>query len=103
MTLVVFAVFERVRLAMGALSMVGKWDLVRRVMGTSRLRGIDLSGGFDMTTLGSGAGGFGMTTLGGGVGGFSLWERQKFRRMGRDCARVAVVVVFQRWTACCSA
>ena len=68
MTLAVFAVCERVRLATGAVSMVGRWDLVRRAMGSSRLRGIGLSGGFGMTTLGSGAGGFGMNTLGGGAG-----------------------------------
>ena len=72
MTLAVFAVCERVRLVTGAVSMVGRWDLVRRAMASSRLHGIGLSGGFGMTTLGSGAGGFGMTTLGGGSGGLSL-------------------------------
>ena len=68
MTLAVFAVCERVRLATGSVSMVGRWDLVRCAMGSSRLCGIGLSSGFGMTNLGSGAGGFGMTTLGGGVG-----------------------------------
>ena len=57
---------------MGSVSMVGRWDLVRCAMGSSRLRGIGLSGGFVMTTLGSGEGVFGMTTLGGGTGGLSL-------------------------------
>ena len=57
MALAVFAVCERVRLATGAVSMVGRWDLMRRAMGSSRLGGIGLSGGFGMTTLGSGAGG----------------------------------------------
>ena len=73
MKLSVFAVCERVRLETGSMYMVGGWDLVRRAMGSSRFRGIGLSGGFGMTTLGSGAGGFGMTTLGGGAGGLSLW------------------------------
>ena len=55
MTLAVFAVCERVRLAMGDVSKIGGlWDLVRRAMGSSGLRGIGLSGGFCMTTLGSG-------------------------------------------------
>ena len=68
MTLAVFAVCERVRLAMGTVSTIGGlWDLVRRAMGSSGLRGIGLSGGFGMSTLGSGAGGFGMNTLGGGA------------------------------------
>ena len=66
MTLAVFAVFEQVLLETGDVSMVGRWDLVRHAMGSSRLRGIGLSGGFGMTDLGIGAGGFGMTTLGGG-------------------------------------
>ena len=66
MKLAIFTVCERVRLATGAVSTIGGWwDLVRRAMGSSELRGIGLSGGFGMTTLGSGAGGFGMTTLGG--------------------------------------
>ena len=68
MALAIFTVFERVRLATGSVSMFGRWDLVHCAMGSSRLRGIGLSGGFGMTTLGSGAGGFGMTTLGGGAG-----------------------------------
>ena len=74
MTLAVFAVCERVHLATGAVSKIGGlWDLVRRAMGSSGLRGIGLSGGFGMTTLGSGAGGFGMTTLGGGTEGLTVW------------------------------
>ena len=64
MTLAVFAVCEQVRLGTGAVSKIGGlWDLVCRAMGSSGLRGIGLSGGFSMTTLGSGAGGFAMTTL----------------------------------------
>ena len=114
MALLVLAVCERVRLAMGAISigvftrrgtryMVGMWDRVCRAMGSSRLRGIGLSGGFGMTTLGSGAGFFGMTTIGGGAGGLSSQGRRIVRRMGCGCARGAVVVVVQRWTPCCSA
>ena len=73
MALAVFAVCERVRLATGAVSRVGGLcDLVRLAMGSSGLRGIGLSGGFGMTTLGSGAGGFGMTTLGGGAEGLTF-------------------------------
>ena len=102
MTLAVFAVCEQVRLATGAVFMVGRCDLVPCAMGSSRLRGIGLSGGFGMTNLGSGAGGFGMTTLGGGTGGLSLLGRRIVQRMGRGCARVAVVVVVQHWIACCS-
>ena len=113
MALAVFAVCERVRLATGAVpigvftrrgtrSMVGRWDRVCRAMGSSRLRGIGLSGGFGMTTLGSGAGGVGMTTLGGGAGDLSSQGRLIVRRMGSGCARGAVVVVVQRWTGCCS-
>ena len=114
MVLAVFAVCERVRLATGDVSigvftrggtrsMAVRWDRVRREMGSSRIGGIGLSGGFVMTTLGSGAGGFGMTNLGGGAGGLSSWGQQIVQRMGRGCARGAVVVVVQRWTACCSA
>ena len=73
MTLAIFAVCERVRLATGTVSKIGGlWDLVRRAMGSSGLRGIDLSGGFGMTTLGSSAGGFGMTTFGGGAEGLTF-------------------------------
>ena len=73
MTLAVFAVCERVRLATGAVSKIGGlWDLVRRAMGSSGLCGIGLSSGFGMATLGSGAGDFGMTTLGGGAEGLTL-------------------------------
>ena len=72
MVLAIFAVCERVRLAKGdvsialctlggARSMDGKWDRVRRAIGSSGLGVgvycIGLSGGFGITTLGSGAGG----------------------------------------------
>ena len=72
MALDVFEVFERVRLAMGAVSIVlctlggarsmeGKCDCVQLAIGSSGLvvgmGGIGMSGGFGMTTLGSGAGG----------------------------------------------
>ena len=70
--LAVFAVCEQVRLVTGSVSMAGRWDLVCRATGSSRLRGIGIFGGFGMTTLGSGAGGFGLTTLGGGAEGLSL-------------------------------
>ena len=73
MTLAVFTVCEQVSLATGAVSKIGGlWDLVRRAMGSSGLRGIGLSGGFGMSTLGSGAGGVGMTTLGGGAEGLTF-------------------------------
>ena len=82
----VFTVCERVRLAMGAVSIVlctlggarsmaGKWDLVRRAMGSSGLEmgvgGIGMSSGFEMITLGS------------GVGGLSSRGRRIGRRMER--------------------
>ena len=72
MALAVFVVFERVRRVMGTVSIVlcthggvrymeGKRDRVRRAIGSSELvvgmDGIGMSGGFGMTTLGSGAGG----------------------------------------------
>ena len=70
----VFAVCERVRLATGAVSRIGGLcDLVRCAMGSAGLRGVGLSGGFVMTTLGSGAGGFGMSTLGGDTKGLTFW------------------------------
>ena len=73
MTLAVFTVCERVRMATGAVSKIGGlWDLVRRAMGSSGLHGIGLSGGFGVTTLGGGARGFGMITLGGGAEGLSF-------------------------------
>ena len=65
-------VCERVRLAMGAVSIVlctlggarsmeGKWDRVRCAIGSSGLvvgvGSVGVSGGFGITTLGSGAGG----------------------------------------------
>ena len=82
MVLAVFAICERVRLATGAVSigvltrggtrsMVGMWDRVRHAMGSSRLCGIGMSGGFGMTTLGS------------GMGGLSLRGRCIGRRMER--------------------
>ena len=68
----VFAVFERVRLATGAVSRIGGLcDLVRRAMVSAGILGVDLSGGF-MTTLGSGAGGFGISTLGGDTKGLTF-------------------------------
>ena len=74
MALAVFAVCERVRLVTGAVSRIGGLcDLVRRAMGSAGLRRIGLSGGFVMTTLGSGAGGFGMSTLGGDAKGLTFW------------------------------
>ena len=72
MALAVLTVFERVRLATGSVSIVlctlggarsmaGKWYRVHRAMGSSGLvvgvGGVGLSGGFEMTTLGSGVGG----------------------------------------------
>ena len=71
MALATFAVCERVRLAMGAVSIVlctlggarsmeGKRDLVRRAIGSSGLVvgscGICMSGGVGMTTLGGDGG-----------------------------------------------
>ena len=68
----IFTVCERVSVAMGAVSIVlctlggawyteGKRERVRRAIGSSGLvvgmGGIGMSGGFGMTTLGSGAGG----------------------------------------------
>ena len=70
MALAVFAVCECLRLATGAVfivlctlvgvrSMAGKWDPVRRAMGSSGMVVgvvcVGLSGGIEMTTLGSGA------------------------------------------------
>ena len=72
MVLAVFTICEWVRLETGAVSIVlctlggarsmdGKWDPMRREIGSSGLGvgvvGIGLSGGFGMITLGSGAGG----------------------------------------------
>ena len=89
MELAVFAVCERVRLATGAVSIVlctlggswsmaGKWDHVRRAMGSSGLvvgvGSVGLSSGFEMTTLGS------------GVGGLSSRGRRIGRRMERGRA-----------------
>ena len=58
--------------------MAVKWDRVRRAMGSSRLvvgvGGIGLSGGFGITTLGS------------GVGGMSSRGRRIGRRMERSRA-----------------
>ena len=72
MALAVFVVCERVHLAIGTVSIVlctlggsgsmeGKWDRVCHAIASSGLvvgvGGIGMSGGFGMTTLGSGAGG----------------------------------------------
>ena len=72
MALAVFTVCEHVRLSMGTMSIVlctlggarsmeGKWDRVRRIIGSSGLvvgvGGIGMSGDFGMTNLGSGVGG----------------------------------------------
>ena len=73
MALAVFAVCERVRLATGAVSRIGGLcDLVRRALGSAGLRGIGLSSGFVMTTLGSGVESFGMSTLGGDAKGLTF-------------------------------
>ena len=70
----VIAVCERVRRATVDVSRIGGLcDLVCRAMGSAGLRGVGLSGGFVMTTLGSGAGGFGMSTLGGDAKGLNFW------------------------------
>ena len=89
MALAVFTVCERVRLVTGTVSIVlctlegtrsmaGNWERVCREMGSSGLvvgvGGISLSGGFGMTTLGSGA------------GGLSSQGRRIGRRMERDRA-----------------
>ena len=89
MALDVFTVCERVPLAMGAVSknlctlggawsMEGKRDRVRRAIGSSGpvvgVGGIGISGGFGMTTLGS------------GVGGLSSQGRRIGRRMERSRA-----------------
>ena len=74
MALAVFAFCERVLLATGDVSRIGGlFDLVRRAMGSSGFRGIGLSSGFDMTTLGSGTGGLGMSTLGDDGKGLIFW------------------------------
>ena len=89
MALAVFTVCERVRLAMGAVSIVlctlggarymdGKRDRVRRAIGSSGLvLGV---GGIGMY------GGFGITTLGSGAGGRSSWGRRIGRRVERGIA-----------------
>ena len=99
MALATFAVFERVRLAMGAVSiflctlggdrsMEGKRDRVRRAIGSSGLVvgifGIGMSGGF------------GMTTLGGDVGGRS----SRGRRIGRRIERGSTLHVRDRNPTC---
>ena len=86
MALAIFAVCERARLEMGAVSIVlctlggawsmeGKRDHMRRAIGSSGLAvgvcGIGMSGGF------------GMTTLGGDAGGRSSWGRRIGRRIER--------------------
>ena len=91
MVLAIFAVCERVRLDMGAVSVVlctlggarsmeGKRYHVRRALGSSGLAvgicGIGMSGGV------------GMTTLGGNAGGWSSQGRRIGRRIERGWARV---------------
>ena len=114
MALAIFAVCERVRLAMGAVSiflctlggaqsMEGKRDRVRRVIGSSGpavgICGIGMPGGF------------GMTTLGGDEGGRSSRGRRMGRRIEHGQARVCkgvarsgftcggLLLVVQRWIA----
>ena len=114
MALAMFAVCERVRLAMGAMSiflctlggarsMEGKLDRVRRAI---------CSSGLAVGTCSTGmAGGFGMTTLGGDAGGRSSLGRRIGRRIERGRARVCegvtrggfacgvLLLVVQRWIA----
>ena len=78
MALATFAVCDRVGLEMGAVSIIlcslgdarsmeGKLERVKRAIGSSGLvvgmGGIGMSGGFGMTTLGSGAGGRSSTLI----------------------------------------
>ena len=91
MALAIFAVYERVRLSMGAVSIVlctlggdrsmeGKRDRVQRAIGSSGLAvgicGIGMSGVF------------GMTTLGGDAGGRSYRGRRMGRRIQRGRVRL---------------
>ena len=91
MTLAMAAVCERVRLEIGAVSVVlfnlgggrsmeGNLDHVRRAIGSSGLE-MD-SGGISM------ARGFGTTTLGGEAGSRSSWGRRIGRRIERGRVRV---------------
>ena len=91
MTLTMTAVCERVRLVIGAVSvvlftlvcgrsMVGNLDRVRHAIVSSGLAWD--SGGIIM------AGGFGMTTLGGKAGGWSSWGRRIGCRIERGWMRV---------------
>ena len=86
MALAIFAFCERVRLAMGAVSIVlctlggarsmeGKRDPVRHEIGSSGL--VVGVGGIGMY------GGYGMTTLGSGAGGRSFWGRRIGHRIER--------------------
>ena len=87
--LAIFTVCGRVRLVMGAMSIVfftlggarfmyGKQDRVRRAMG---------SYGPVVGVVGIGMyGGFGMATLGSGAGGRSSWGRRIGRRIERSRA-----------------
>ena len=90
MALATFAVCERVRLAMGAVSIVlcilggaqsmeGELDRVRCAIGSS---------GLAVGICGTGmSGGFGMTTIGGDMGGCSSWGRRIGCRIERSRAR----------------
>ena len=112
MALAVFAVCERVRLAMGAVSIVlctlggarsmeGKRDSVRCAIGSSGL--VVGMGGIGMSD------GFGMTTLGSGLGGWSSQGRRRGckieRGRARGCKDVVrggfahggLLLVVQRW------
>ena len=112
------AVCERVRLAMGSVSIVlcalggersmeGKLDRVQRAIGSSWL-----AVGICCTGM---ACGFGMTTLGGDAGGRSSWVRHLGRKIERGRMRVCesvarggfacegLLVVVHHWIALCSA
>ena len=91
MALAMFAVCERVRLEMGAVSIIlctlggersmeGTLDRVQRAIGSSWL-----TVGICWTGM---ACGFGMTTLGGDKGGWSSWVRRLGRRIERGRMRV---------------
>ena len=83
--------------------MEGKQDRVRHAIGSSGL--VVGEGGIGMS------GGFGMTTLGSGAGGRSSWGRRRGRRIergqARGCKDVArggfacggLLFIVQRWIA----
>ena len=97
MALAVFVICERVRLAMGAVSIVlctpgGARSMEGTLNGVRRASGSYLIAvGIYCTVMSCG---FGMTTLGGDAGGWSSWERRLGRRKehGRMpvCERVAL-------------